>query len=141
MKITKQQRAAKAKAVDKAAASAIRTHFTGPGARTRIMRFACDSLLLSCAWFAKLLCLVSWAIVAGLLIGPEHDFYLLQFKVWMMETPFDQVSALLQSSFMSVAEALVKLSLPMGFVQKVLAVIKPATEDAKRSFRETLAQG
>ncbi len=104
------------------------------------MRFAWGSLLLSCAWFAKLLCLVSWGIVAGLLIGPEHDFYLLQFKVWMMETPFDQVSALLQSSFMSVAEALIKLSLLIGFVQKVLALIKPATEDAKRSFHETLAQ-
>jgi len=141
MNITKQQRAAKEKAVNQAAASAIRTHFTGPGASTRIMRFACDSLLLSCGWFAKLLCIVSWAIVAGLLIGPEHDFYLLQFKVWMMETPLDQVSALLHSAFMSVAEALAYLSLLLGFGQKVLALIKPATEDAKRFFRETLAQG
>lgn len=141
MKITKQQRAAKAKAVNQAAVTAIRTQFKGPGAQARIMRFTGDSLYLSCSWFVKLLCLGSWSIVGGLLIGPEHDLLLSQLHAWLIETPVDQVSSQLQSGFMSVAEAFVKLSLLLGFGQKLLAVIKPATEDAKRSFCESLASG
>lgn len=141
MKITKQQRAVRDKAVNQAAVTAIGTHFAGPGAQARIMRFTGDSLYSSCSWFVKLLCLGSWSIVAGLLIGPEHDLLLSQFQAWMIETPVDQVSSYLQSGFMSVVEVFVKLSLFLGFGQKVLAVIKPATEDAKRSFRESLAQG
>lgn len=140
MKITKQQRAAKDKAVIQAAAIAIRTHFAGPGAQVRLLRFAGDSLYSSCGWFS-ILCLGSWGIVTGLLIGPEHDLNVSQFQAWMIETPVGQVSSQLQSAFISVAGAFVQLSLFLGVGQKLLAVIKPATEDAKRCFRESLAQG
>lgn len=141
MKITKQQRAAKDKAVIHAALTAIRTHFTGPGAQARTVHFTCDSLYSSCSWFAKLLCLGSWSIVGGLLIGPDHDLLLAQFHAWLIETPVDQVSSQLQTGFLLVVEAIVKLSLLLGFGQTLLAVIKPATEDAKRSFCESLGRG
>ena len=55
MKLTKEQRAARSKAVERAAIAALREHFTGQGATARRLQFLRGALLASVGWFAKLL--------------------------------------------------------------------------------------
>lgn len=139
MKLTKEQRAARSKAIEQATISALREHFTGQGASARRLQFLRGALLASVGWLAKLLCLGSWAVIAGLLVGPEHDFFLKQVHAWMVATPVDQVLAHSHAMFMSVAWELVKMSLLLGVGQKLLAVVKPAAEQVKQRFETAAA--
>lgn len=139
MKLTKEQRAARSKAIEQAAISALREHFIGQGASARRLQFLRGALLASVGWLAKLLCLGSWAVIAGLLVGPEHDFFLKQVHAWMVATPMDQVLAQSHAMFLSAAWEFVKMSLLLGFGQKLLAVVKPAAEQAKQRFETAAA--
>ncbi len=134
MKPTKEQRAARSKAIQRAAIAALREHFTGQGATARRSQFLRGTLLASVGWFAKLLFVGSWAVIAGLLVGPEHDFFLKQVIAWMVATPVDQVLARSHAMFLSAAWEFGKMSLLLGFGQKLLAVAKPAAEQAKQRF-------
>jgi hypothetical protein len=139
MKMTKQQRAARDKAIQQASIAAIRDHFSGDGAQTRVVRFVRAWLYSSCGWFAKLLCLASWAVVAGLLIGPEHEQFMSEFHSWMVATPVADVLAQSQAFFSMIAVELVKTALLVGLAQKLFAVVKPAVDNAKSSFNQSLA--
>lgn len=139
MKLTKEQRAARSKAIERATIAALREHFTGQGAAARRLQFLRGALLVSTGWFAKLLCLGSWAVIAGLLIGPEHDFFLKEVHAWMVATPVDQVLSQTHAMFLSAAWEFVKMSLLLGVGQKLLGVVKPAAEQAKQRF-ETMEQ-
>jgi hypothetical protein len=139
MKLTKQQRAARSKAIEQAAISALREHFTGQGSAVRRVQFLRGALLASVGWFAKLLFIGSWAVIAGLLVGPEHDFFLQQVHAWMVATPVDQVLAQSHAMFLSVAWEFVKMSLLLGVGQKLLVVVKPAAEHAKQRFETAAA--
>lgn len=96
-------------------------------------------MLASLGWFAKLLFIGSWAVIAGLLVGPEHDFFLKQVHAWMVATPVGQVLAQSHAMFISAAWELVKMSLMLGVGQKLLAVVKPATEQVKQRFETAAA--
>lgn len=137
MKLTKQQRAARSKAIEQATVAALREHFTGQGAGPRRLQFLRGALLASVGWFAKLLFIGSWAVIGGLLAGPEHDFFLKQFHAWMVATPVDQVLAQSHTMFLSAAWELGKMSLLLGVGQMLLAVVKPAADQVKQHFERS----
>jgi hypothetical protein len=139
MKLTKEQRAARSKAIERATITALREHFTGQGAAARRLQFLRGALLASIGWFAKLLFIGSWAVIAGLLVGPEHDFFLKQVHAWMVATPVDQVLTQSHAMFVSAAWELGKISLLLGVCQKLLAVVKPAAEQVKQQFETAAA--
>lgn len=119
--------------------TAIRAHFCGAGAKARILRFVRDVAIASGGWTAKLLFAGSWAVIGGLLVGPEHDFFLTQIHEWMVATPVDQVLVQSHAMFVSGAWVCVKFGLLLGLGQKLLAVVTPAVNDAKQRFSATLA--
>lgn len=139
MKLSKEQRAARSKAVEQASIAALREHFTGQGATARRLQFLRGALLASIGWFAKLLFISSWAVIAGLLVGPEHDFFLKQVHAWMVATPVDQVLAQSHAMFVSAAWEFGKMSLVLGVGQKLFAVVKPAVEQVKQQFETAAA--
>lgn len=139
MNLTKEQRAARSKAIEQASILALREHFTGEGATSRRLRFVKGALLASAAWLAKLACLASWAVIAGLLVGPDHNFFLTQVHAWMVATPLEQVLERSHAMFMSMAWEIMKMSLLLGVGQSLLGVIKPAAEQAKQRFEAAAA--
>jgi hypothetical protein len=139
MKLTKEQRAARSKAIERAAIAALREYFTGQGAVARRLQFLRGALLASTGWFAKLLFVGSWAVIAGLLVGPEHEFFLKQVHAWMVAMPVDQVLAQSHAMFASVAWEFGKMSLLLGVGQKLLSVVKPAAEQVKQRFETAAA--
>lgn len=136
MKLSKQQRMERSRATAKAVRAALRAHFTGIGAKGRMVRFVGASLVTSAGWFAKLVCLASWAAVAAVLVGPEHATALAQFHAWMVATPLAQVAARSEWMVWSVASELVKFSLILGLGQELIRLIKPAANAAKQRFMQ-----
>lgn len=138
MKLTKEQRAARSKAIEQAAIAALRKHFVGEGATARRWKFLGEVLLASVGWFARLLVLGSWAVIGGLLVGPDHDYFLMKLHAWMVAMPVDQVLAQSNALFLSAAWAFAKMGLVIGVGQRLLAVVESAAKQAKQQF-ETAA--
>ncbi|GAA5787255.1 hypothetical protein [Chitiniphilus shinanonensis] len=134
MKLTKQQRAQLSNQTQRAAVAALRSHFMGEGATYRRFQFLRGALMASAGWTAKLLFIGSWAVIGGLLAGPEHDFFLKQVHAWMVATPVDQVLAQSHAMFVSAAIECVKIGALLGFGQKLLAVVTPAVQQVKQNF-------
>lgn len=130
MKLTNEQR----RVVQQAARNAIKAHFTGEGANARRWRFLRDALLASGGWTAKFLFLFSWAIVGGLLVGPDHEVFFRQVYAWVATTPVEQALAQSHASFISFFWLSVKLGLIVGFGQKLFSLAKPAVDAAKGQF-------
>lgn len=139
MKLTKQQRAQLQSQSQRAAIAALRDHFMGEGAMSRRLQFLRSALVASAGWTAKLLFVGSWAVIGGLLAGPEHDFFLKQVHAWMVATPVDQVLVQSHSIFVSAAIECMKLGLLLGFGQKLLTVVMPAVQQVKQSFTSVAA--
>jgi hypothetical protein len=139
MKLTKQQRAQLQSQTQRAAVAALREHFTGEGAASRSLQFLRGALMASAGWTAKLLFVGSWAVIGGLLVGPEHDFFLKQVHAWMVATPVDQVLVQSHAMFVSAAIECVKIGLLLGFGQKLLSVVTPAVQQAKQNFTSVAA--
>lgn len=134
MKLTKRQCEARSKAIQQAAVSTLREHFTGNGATARRLWFTWGCLLASAGWTAKIVFVASWAVVGGLLAGPEHDFFLSQVHAWMVATPVDQLLAQTHKEFLFIVFECTKIGLLVGFAQKLFAVVSPAIEQAKQTF-------
>lgn len=139
MKLTKQQRAQLQSQTQRAAVVALREHFTGEGAASRGLQFLRGALMASAGWTAKLLFVGSWAVIGGLLAGPEHDFFLKQVYAWMVATPVDQVLVQSHAMFVSAAIGCVKIGFLFGFGQKLLSVVMPAVQQVKQSFASVAA--
>lgn len=139
MKLTKQQRAQLSNQTQRAAIDALRSHFMGAGATSRRLQFLRGALMASAGWTAKLLFVGSWAVIGGLLAGPEHDFFLKQVHAWMVATPVDQVLVQSHAMFVSAAIECIKIGLLLGFGQKLLAVVTPAVQQVKQSFASVAA--
>ena len=134
MKMTKAQRHARDKAIQQASIAALRTYFTGDGAARRGLLFLRGALLSSAGWTAKFVFLASWAVIGGLLAGPQHDFFLMQVHEWMVATPVDQVLAQTHAMALSSALTCAKIGIIAGFGQKLLGVVKPSIQEAKRQL-------
>ena len=93
---------ARGRAVQLAALGALRAHFTGSGAFDRCLRFMLTWAITSANWAARFLCLASWAVVAGLLAGPEHAVFLKQVIAWVVSSPVEMVLAQTHEGFMGV---------------------------------------
>lgn len=132
MKLTKVQRTQLQQATQRAAVDALRAHFMGDGATARRLRFGRDVLLSSAAWTARLLFVASWAVIGGLLVGPDHEFFLKQVHAWMVATPVDQVVAQGNAAFMAMFTEVIKLGAFLGVGQRLLALVSPAVELAKQ---------
>lgn len=139
MKLTKQQRTQLQNQTQRAAIAALRDHFMGEGAMSRSLQFLRGALMVSAGWTAKLLFVGSWAVIGGLLAGPEHDFFLKQVHAWMVATPVDQVLVQGHAMFVLVAIEFIKIGLLLGFGQKLLAVVTPAVQQVKQSFTSVAA--
>lgn len=137
MALSKQQRAARSKAITQAVKYAMRLHFTGDGASSRILRFVLDVLLVFAGSTAMLLCVASWAVVGGLLAGPQHEFFLAQFHGWMGNTPLDQVLMQSRSVFVDVLIECVKAAFIFGLGRTLYKLVAPAAEEAKQQFSES----
>ena len=134
MKLTKQQREARSKVIQQASRAALRSHFTGDGATARRLRFVWSGLIASAGWTAKIMFVASWAVIGGVLAGPEHDFFLSQVHSWMVATPVDQVLTQTHKEFLFIVFECTKIGLIVGFVQKLFAIASPAIKQAKQQF-------
>jgi len=134
MKLTQAQRAQQDRATRQAVAVALRTHFTGEGAAVRRWLFLRDALFASASWLAKLLCFASWAAVAGVLIGPEHEMLFKHLHAWLLSMPVEEALSHSHALLLSLGWELVKVSLVLGVGQKLLFIVQPAIEQAKPDF-------
>lgn len=125
------------RALNNAAKEALRAHFTGPGAKVRTVRFLGATILSSAEWFAKLVCLVSWAAVAAVLVGPDHASLLARFHSWMVATPLDEVLARSEWILQFTAIELAKLSLLIGLLRELRRLIRPAVNEVKQRLEAT----
>jgi hypothetical protein len=130
MTLTKDQRRFQRDAVAAARRAALHAYFTGPGSRHRIVNFLHRGLSATAEWFARCLLFASWALVAGLLIGPEHDAIFSQVHAWAMSMSVDQLRMALQSGAMRVAVELLQLSLFVGFLEQLVRIAKPSAAPA-----------
>lgn len=130
MKLTNEQR----RVVQQAARDAIKAHFTGEGATAHRLRFLRDGLLASGTWACGYLFLASWAIVAGLLIGPDHEFFFRQGYAWVLSTPVEHALAQAHTMTVSFLWDAVKIGLIGGFAQKLILLTKPAVDAAKQQI-------
>ena len=138
MTLRAQEDAARRKMIQQASRAALRAHFSGDGAGARRWLFLREALLHSAGWTGALLCVASWAVVAGLLFGPNHADILLQVYSWLVVTPFEEVLARSNEAFTSVAWSCVQFGLMLGFGLKLRAVVKPAQEAAKQQFSDSI---
>jgi len=138
MKLNKLQRQARAKAVQQAAVTAIKQYFTGEHARSHAIQFVRDALLRSGSWAVGLGMLMSWAVVGGLLIGPDHNAFLAQLHAWMVATPVDKVIAMAHDVAYDLGTEILQISLLAGFVHKLINVATPAADDAREQFHASL---
>jgi len=134
MKLTKQQNADLSHQARRAAVEALQVYFMGSSATSRRLLFLRRALLASAAWTAKLLFVCSWAVIGGLLVGPEHDFLLKQVHAWMVATPVNQVLSQTHAMFMSVAVECMKAGVVLGLGQELLAIVKLAIDRVTQSF-------
>lgn len=139
MKLNKQQRQARAKAVQQAAVTAIKDYFTGEHASSHVIQFVRGALVRSGSWAACLGMLMSWAVVGGLLIGPDHNAFLAQLHAWMVATPVDKVIAMAHDITFDLGAEVLKLSMLAGFVHMLINVATPAADEARAQFHASLA--
>ncbi|TXH00045.1 MAG: hypothetical protein E6R08_01010 [Nevskiaceae bacterium] len=137
MKLTKAQRAQRDKASQQAAMAALRVHFTGEQAGVRRWRFLRDALLASVSWFARLVCLASWAAVAGVLVGPEHAMLFKLLYAWLVSMPVERALSQAHVIVISLAWELFKVSLLLGTSQKLFGIVKPALQQAMLNMDAT----
>ena len=109
----------------------LREHFAGAGAGPRRMAFVHDVLLSSAAWTAKLLCMVSWAVVGGLLAGPQHEVILREFHAWVVARPIEQLLAEGHTWFLRGLTYCVAMGLILGLARVVGSITDPALEQAE----------
>lgn len=133
-KLTHAQGAQREKATRQAVMAALRGHFMGKEAAAHRWSFLRGALLVSTSWFAKLLCLTSWAAVAGVLVGPEHATLFKSMHAWLLSMSVEEALSQAHAVFVSVVWELVKVSLVLGIGQKLLIIVKPAIEKVKHDF-------
>ena len=109
----------------------LREHLAGAGAGPRRVTFAQDVLRSSAAWTAKLLCLVSWAVVGGLLAGPQHEVIFREFHAWVVARPVEQLLAEGHTWFLWGLTYCVAMGLILGLARVVSAITDPALEQAE----------
>jgi hypothetical protein len=124
----KEQRARRAAVM----CSAWRAYFTGAGAAPRRLSFARSLAAGTVGWSLQLMCLASWAVVAGLLAGPRHEAILREFHGWVRARAFDELLAQGHHAFLFI------LAWSGGFMSLVLAlgrelstIAEPALEQAE----------
>lgn len=139
MNHNKNQRKAQIRANERAIVLALRVHFSGAGATKRSVVFVKDVLIASLIWFSRFVFVASWAVVAHLLVGPDHADYLTKFHAWMVQTPVDEVVDLSRSAVLSVAWYLGKMSLLAGVCTTLFKLVKPAVDMAKMRFQPETA--
>lgn len=141
MNLTKQQRAQRQNQFQQAIIAALREHFTGEGATSRSLRFLCGALMASAGWSAKLMFVVSWGVISGLLVGPEHDFFLKQLHAWMVATPVDQVLGQGHAMLLAALVLCVKCGSLLGFGQKLMSLVIPVAQRVEPSFANVTSRG
>ncbi|MYM92343.1 hypothetical protein [Duganella vulcania] len=137
-RLSKQQRQLMARDTLRAVAAAIRTYFCGEGAIGRAFTFVGGAVRASMVWTARWLFVFSWAAIAGVLVGPEHDQVLTQLRAWMVELPLEDVLAQSHAFFMMAFWVAVKLGLLFGCGQRLRAIIRPAVAAVQASHQTAL---
>jgi hypothetical protein len=138
--LTKLQRAALQRERRRASLGAMRKYFTGEGSAGRCVRYFIDAVFTSAVWLAKLMMLASWAVLAGLLIGPEYQVFLQKFHSWMVATPFDQLLAQSKALVDMVIWKALLLSAAIGVCLRLADITNPAIRKAEKTFLEAMPQ-
>jgi len=139
LSLTKAQRRARSKAIGHANRQALKQYFTGDGAQRRIGSFLWRVLIHSSGWLAKTILMASWAVIAGLLVGPENQTFLAMLRDWMIATPFDQVALQTHAAVLSGFLMCVQLSVFLGVGQALLGVLDGADKEARALFNGKLS--
>lgn len=139
MKLNKTQQNLEVRATVRAAQRALKEHFTGEGSKARTLTFLKQVSTTFIQWMAGLLVLSSWAVIAGLLIGPNHAEFLQAFHGWMVATPIDQVIAEGNDIVMSLGGKFLVVSLMMALALRLGDVTTPVVDQARQQFRAEAA--
>lgn len=130
MDLTKQQRAARDKAVKQAAMIAIKAHFTGAGSSSRIAVFLRGGLMRSSVYAVVYAALTCFVAVGAITIGYEHEQALSDFRTWILSMSSAQLSA--KSHELSVYFGLeaIRIGLFAGLVHQLILIAKPSVDTA-----------
>lgn len=138
-KLTRQQRKVLEQDTRRAAFGALRDYFTGEGAVQRTCNFAKMALIASASWFTKLLLTGSWAVLAGLLIGPGNENILHQVYAWVVATPFDHVLVKSHALFESGVWMCAQVGVTLGISLSLAHISRPAIQSAEHQFHNAMA--
>lgn len=140
MQMKNEQRQAERYVASVARRTAAMAYFTGTGAFRRSLSFALRGLLTSTSWFARLLMFTSWAVVAGVLIGPAHDELLAKAYSWATSMPLDQLQTALHSVAYDIAIELAKISLVVGYLEQFVRVTETPVGQYSMIYRNGVTQ-
>lgn len=111
--------------------SAWRAYFNGDGAPPRRLSFARGLASGTVGWSLKLMCLASWAVVAGLLAGPRHDAILREFRGWVLARSFDELLAQGHHAFLFILAWSGFMGLVLALGRELITIAEPALEQAE----------
>lgn len=130
MDITKEQRAARDKAVKQAAINAIKVHFTGQDSISRIADFLRSGLIRSSFYAAGYAALTCFVAVAAITIGYEHEQALVEFRTWIMSMSPAQLIAKAHELSVAFGFDAIRIGLFAGFAHQLILIAKPSAEAA-----------
>ena len=128
MKLTNAQR----KIIREAMVASLKSYFTGAGAISRWMKFIYRVALASAAMTLILLAMESWAMVSGLLAGPNHEEFFREAYAWLVAMPVEQAIAETHALFIWRLLECLQNGAILGFSWTLLQLIKPAADEAKQ---------
>lgn len=139
MKLTKEQRALRDKAVKQAAITAIKAHFTGAGSSSRVAAFIRSGLIRSSFYAVGYAALTCFVAVGAITIGYEHQQALAEFQAWITSMSPDQLSAKAHELSVHFGFEALRIGLLAGLVHQLILIAKPSAEAASEAASD-LAQ-
>lgn len=139
MRLNKQQRLARDKAIRQAAVASIKANFTGDGSRKRAALFLRRGLMRSATWTLAITCYFCGAMVIGLTLGPDHEVLLKQFHAWMVATPVEDVLATAHQWALEFGMQFLVYGVLGGFGHSLVSLVEPATNEARDQFHGSIA--
>lgn len=113
---------------------ALAAHFLGEGALRRTVVFGWRVLLSAGAATGALMALWSWALVGGLVAGPDHEQLLAAFRAWMVSLSPERLQAVAHLYFVDALTFSAQFGAAIALLLRLHAIVAPAVAAAREPY-------